>query len=91
MVELRLPEDDSPVPAPARIQAGAATHRSPDSSLVNPCFASSCEELRPKDEHGVVAIVSKIALGTQNTVSRKWDPGEICSKVFVLRLGGRLV
>ena len=90
MVELRLPEDDSPVPTPVT-HAGAATQRSPDASLVNPCFASSCDELRPNDEHGVVAIVSKIALGSQSTVSCKWDPEGICSKVFVLRLGGRLV
>ena len=76
-VELHLLEDDSPVPAPVTIQAGAATQRSPDSSLVNPCCASSCDELRPKDEHGVVAIVTEFALGTQSTVSRKWDPGGI--------------
>ena len=76
------------MPAPV-MKAGAATQRSPDASLVNPCFASSCDELRPKDEHGVVAIVATemlVAMGSQNTVSSNGILEGSC-KVVVLRLG----
>ena len=69
------PEDECPVPAPAINPAGAATQRSSESPPDDPCFASSSDELRLKDERGVVVVAIalrnlQLALGSQNTVSR---------------------
>ena len=55
MLELCSLEDDCPVPTPV-MKAGAATQRSPDEAPEDPCFASSCDELRLKDVHGVIVV-----------------------------------